>query len=331
MLSQRHRTIRSRLTQLVAGDFPNPGPALEGALAALARAKKEEATPYEDEIISWDTDYVAPAHLGDAAAERECQKIAERYRHQIQRDASAARLSDLDKKFRVMEQLSGELCREFQDLSVDDFRVLVGGLHAGAVAKTTKLRPDLTNRLIPTQWPNGDVVALTCPMSKELSTLSQYLGYLQSAIHGKDKGGSTNASRHMIISPDWPLIHDAWRLFRGLGLSATTTEGGPLDQFMGQIEFWVTGQEPRTRTATLKNYRASRLKYLRCARRLIRAFTKVNHRTTPDEIRHYVGRILVDPAYRLPKGYGDGIGEIIQIFRAAHLELSTGIPMASQP
>lgn len=334
MPSQRRQTIRSKLAQLADGDFPNPGPALEGALAALANAKKEKAKSFEYEIANWDTDYNAPSHLGDGGAARECRKIADRYRHQLQRDASAARLSYLDKKFRVMEQLSGELCREFQDLSVDDFRVLVGGLHAGPITeagKAKKLRKIPIARLIPTKWPGGDVVALTCPMSEELGTLSLYLGHLQSVLHGKDKGGSTNVSRLMIVSPVWPLIHDAWRLFRGLGLSATTTEGGPLDQFVGQIESWVTGREPQTRTATLKDYRASRMRYLRCARRLKKAITKVNHRATPEDIRFYAERILGDPAYRLPRGYGDGTGGVVQKYRAAHLEVTTGIMRASQP
>ncbi|HWA88569.1 MAG TPA: hypothetical protein VG889_00940 [Rhizomicrobium sp.] len=333
--TRRNARVALKPRQIPHGKFPKESPAINAALDTLAGAPADPSAFSEQEIIAWDTDYCPPSNLLDLASARaECTKIAKRFQDRFERDVVATGLGAVVKKFRRMETLSGELVREFQDMSVDAYRALVGIARfenddLSNLANAIHSQIDV-NRIIPKYWPRGDVFGLSCGVSEDLAALSLYLGALQGHLQGKDKGGNTNVARLISGSPEWALVHDAWRLFRALGLCAQASKDGALDQFVGQIECWVTGRKERSFIEIIKKYRQARVHYLIKATHLKETLRHVGWRRAED-IQVCIDRIQIGRPLQVRGRMVATYEQTALEFLDAHFELVNGFPNTKLP
>lgn len=180
-----------------------------------------------------------------------CRDLATDYLNRIAFDRAAPRIKKTLATFKGISQMSSELAKELASLSADQAFLLhtVHGVPSNVFARLGKLRSALPSM---PEGPEakGELVAI-------LEAFGEYVELRRDALLrrltkvGKgrpDPGGIRNSvQRRLAGSPEDALVRDAWAMFKKFPhLEPNSSEGGCLDEFLGQIHRWATKKPAKT-------------------------------------------------------------------------------------
>lgn len=191
--------------------------------------------------------------LGRYASEADiCLYLATEYLNRMASDRTAPRIKRTLKTFKDISLMSNDLAKKLASLSAEEAFLLhtVHGVPSNVFARLRRLRATLPS-LPEGSEADGELIAV-------LKALSEYVqlrrdNLLRRLIKNRkdrrpDPGGVRNSIwRRLVGSPEDALVREAWTVFESSAhLKPSSSEGGCLDEFLGQIHSWATGKPAKT-------------------------------------------------------------------------------------
>lgn len=247
-----------------------------------------------------------------------CDNIAHTYRSMLNAESKSIRLSSMRNDLSDLARSCRGLTRQIADLSEETQAFILGQLQFGQSRTVSDAENDLERGLRdwPEWWgskPAKEVIASmsfgygeeidASPLIKVLGGLANHIDHLLLISKADyrlaarpDRGGKGSVYSLLHCSPRWYVVRECWTLFSSAKhLRPTTTSDGKLEQFIGALHEYATGEKIPGKaglSAALKEYRRVATTMSDAQKALISVLRKDDLRTQEDIEEYWDLRFL---------------------------------------